>query len=320
MSKLIFLFAYKCVGYLLVALSMLVTNASAETITVPFGWATGQVRNYQLSFHSERLGDFQGGNCTVNGQLRVEVLKRDGKSANLRFQLSALNVDNDCKTPALTQALWLRLSKTPLDATLEPETGKVFMPGLASVREKVFASLDESPTLFGKSVGSDIRLEISRNFRQLLFADATIVAQVTGFIDVLTGVIGEVYETDTTSSFSTSLPSPFGGAPLPATVSVEAKSGVKGSGEFSIKQNSQFDPGEFRAALLKMIGQSGGAKVFRRDLEALEKGSGMAGALLMQRIEQRTGWIIESESITTAYVGKDKTVLTVKMLYRPAGK
>jgi len=320
MFKLIFLLAHKLVGYFLVALSALVTPVFAETITVPFGWTTGQVRNYQLSFRSERSGDFRGGNCILNGRLRVEVLKRQGKSANLRFQLSALKLDDACKTLALTQALWLRLSETPLDATLEPETANVALPNLASVREKVFASLEDSPTLFGRAADRNARSEISRNFRQLLFADATAVAQVTEFIDVLMGVIGDVYETDAISSWPTSLPSPFGGSPLAGNVSVEAKAGAKDSGEFSIKQISHYDPDQYRAALLKMIDQSGSKKVFKRDVDALEKGNGAAGYVLRQRIERQTGWIIESESVTTAYTGKDKVVLTVRMLFQPVEK
>jgi hypothetical protein len=61
MSKMIFSLAHKCVGYFFVALSMLATPAFAETITVPFGWATGQVRIYQVSSRTERLGDLRGG-------------------------------------------------------------------------------------------------------------------------------------------------------------------------------------------------------------------------------------------------------------------
>jgi hypothetical protein len=256
----------------------------------------------------------------LNGQLRLEVLKREGKSANLRFQLSALKLDDACTKPSLHQMIWLRLSEIQLDATLEPETGKVTIPNLNAMREKIFALIDDSPLLFGRSIARETKAEISRNFRQLLFADATTIAQTTGFINELAGVIGEVYETDTTSSFPTSIPSPFGGAPLPGTVSIEAKSGAKDSGEFSIKQISRFDLKEYRAALQKMVGQAGAEKVFKRDIEALEKGGAMAGAVMMQRIEQKTGWIIEAESATTAQVGEGMLVLTVKMLYQPSAK
>lgn len=320
MFKLIFSLARKCIAYFFAPLFMLVTPAFAETITVPFGWVTGQVRIYQLSSHTERLGDLRGGNCTLTGQLRVEVLKREGKSANLRFQLSALKRDDACKTPSLHQMLWLRLSETPLDATLEPEAGNVVLPNLVTVREKIFTSLEDSPLLFGMSVDRDTRLEIAQSFRKLLFADATAVAQATGFINEFTGVIGEVYETDTTSSSTTSLPNPFGGEPLPGTVSIEAKSGAKGSGEFSVKQTIRFDAKEYKAALKKMVGQAGAGKVFKSDIDALDKRNTIAGAVMMQRIEQKTGWIIEAESATIAQLGEGTQVVKVKMLYQPSLK
>jgi hypothetical protein len=320
MSKLIFSLARMCAGYCCAVLSIAATPAFAETITVPFGWATGQVRNYQLSSRTERLGDLRGGNCTLNGQLRVEVLKREGKSASLRFQLSALKRDDACKTPSLHQMLWLKLSETPLDATLEPEAGNVALPNLVAVREKIFTSLEDSPLLFGMSVDRDTRLEIAQSFRKLLFADATAVAQATGFINEFAGVIGEVYETDTTSSSTASLPSPFGGEPLPGTVSIEAKSGAKGSGEFSIKQIVRFDAKEYKAALKKMVGQAGAGKIFKSDMDALDKRNTTAGSVMMQRIEQKTGWIIEAESATTAQLGEGTQVVKVKMLYQPSLK
>ncbi len=307
-------------GYFLTALSMMAAPALAEKITVPFGWATGQVRIYQVSSRTERLGDLRGGNCTLNAQLRVEVLKREGKSADLRFLLSALKLDDACTQPSLHQMIWLRLSEIPLDATLEPETGNVTIPNLVEVREKIFALIEDSPLLFGKPIARETRMEISRNFRQLLFADAATVAQATGFINELAGVIGEVYEADTTSSFPTSIPSPFGGAPLPGTVSIEVKSGAKVSGEFSIKQISRFNPKEYRTALQKMVGQAGAEKVFKRDIEALEKGSATGGSVMTQRIERQTGWIIEAESTTTGQVGEGTLVLTVKMLYQSPAK
>ena len=317
MFKLIFSLARKCVAYFFASLLMLVTPAFAEAITVPFGWVTGQVRIYQLSSRTERLGDLRGGNCTLNGQLRVEVLKREGKSANLRFQLSALKRDDACKTPSLHQMLWLRLSETPLDATLEPEAGNVALPNLVAVREKIFTSLEDSPLLFGMSVDRDTRVEIAQSFRKILFADAVTVAQATGFINEFAGVIGEVYETDTPSSLSTSLPNPFGGEPLLGTVSIEAKSGAKGSGEFSVKQIIRFDAKEYKAAIRKMAAQAGAGKVFKSDIEALDKRGTTAGSVTTQRIEQKTGWIIEAESTTTAQLGEGTQVVKVKMLYQP---
>jgi hypothetical protein len=318
MPRLFFMLSRWSARHFCLALLLLMTPAFAETITVPFGWATGQVRNYQVSSRVERSGGLQDGSCTLAGQLRVEVLKREGKSATLRFQLTTLKLDEACKTPSLHQALWLRLSDTPLDAILEPETGGVTLPTLSAIREKIFVALEESPVWFGKAIPSDTRREISQGFRHFSFADAATVAQATGFINDFSGVIGEVYETKKVVTLPTMVLNPFGETPLPATLLQEAKFDPKVRGEFSLSQQVRPDAKEYRAALKKGAKDIGGSKVSASEIDSLvDKLNLTAGAVTKQRVEQKTGWIIESEFVMTSQFVNGTTVVSVRMLYQP---
>lgn len=318
MPKSFFLLLNRHIGCFIVAISLLVTPARAETIKVPFGWSTRDVRVYEVKFNSVRSGDLKGGSCTLTGQLRVEVSKRDKKSADMRFLLSEVKRDDACVTPSLYQILWLSLADVPLEAKLEPETANVAFANQVAIREKILTAVEESSTLFGREFDRKTRLETAESFRKLLFKDAATVAQATAFIDPFSRLIGEVFKLGSQATTPADLPSPFGGEPLPVTMTVEVKAGANGIGDFSVIQTTRFAPDTYKAALVKFVLQTAGDRATKSDIDRLNKLSIVSGSVVRQRIEKKTGWIIEEESETTTTLDKGTMVVKMSLLYKPS--
>lgn len=292
-------------------------SAFAEIFIVPFGWRAGEVRVYRVTNRIERLGDLKGGNCTLSAQLRIEVKKRDETTADVRFQLDALKFEEPCENPSLRQVIWLQLSGVSLEAVLEPASGRVTIADIDQVRDSLFKGLARSTHWFGRPINSDLRAEVAAQLKTIFAVDAKMFGNTTGYVSAIMSPVGSVCDTEATEAIPVSLPSPFGGAPLAATVSIVIGSGTPGGKDFTRTMSARIDPRAFDAALAQAIRKLVEAKASEKELRALYLNKTEAGSNSVERIERLTGWVIEAESKNTTRFNKGAQTDVVRLVYLP---
>lgn len=297
-------------------LALSVANASAEVITVPFGWVAGQTRVYQVSTRVERVGDLTGGHCTLTARLAVMVQQRDAKSAHMRFLLTALKADDRCETPSMRQNIWAQLAGIPLDMVLQPAAGTVTIPDIERVRESFFAAVGESSQWFGRPVPTALRKDITEQLRKV-FVTAEAFAKSTGFVSDLMSAVGGEYDSSAADQIAVSLPNPFGGAPLPATASISTTLATTNRDEFSLTIATRYDSVAYAAALKKMVGAIVAGKPDGAELNSRRQDTIDAGSTMTQRIQRSTGWVVESETKTTTRLNAGTQTDSVKMVFLP---
>ena len=300
-------------------LSVSVRSASAEVVRVPFGWAAGQSRAYQVSTSVERAGNLMGGRCTLTGRLAVTVQQRDAKSAHMRLLLTALKADDGCDTPSMRQHIWRQLADIPLDMVLEPATRNVTMPDIERVRESFFSAVGESRLWFGRPAPAAMRKQITEQLRTVFVTD-DMLAKSTGLVVDLMSAVGREYDTGTVDQVAVTMPNPFGGGRLPATASIGAAFAAANRDEFVFTIATRYDNAAYAAALKKMVGAivadtPGEAEANARRQDRLDVGS-----TLKQRIQLSTGWVIESETKSTMQLNAGTQTDIVKMVFLPAAK
>ncbi|MCY7389876.1 MAG: hypothetical protein LH481_17775 [Burkholderiales bacterium] len=292
-------------------------SAFAEIFTVPFGWMAGDVRVYRLTNRVERLGDLKGGNCTLSMQLRVEVKKRDEKTADVRFQLDAPVFEEPCEIPSLRQVIWLQLSGMPLEAVLEPTLGSVTIADIDLIRDSLFKGLARSTHWFGRAIKPDLRAEVAAQLKTIFAVDAKIFGNATGYVGAIMSPVGSVCDTEAGEVIPVSLPSPFGGVPLAASVSTVISSNTPGGKDFTRTTTARIDPKAYAAALAQAIHKLVEAKASERELRALDQNTAEAGSTSMERIERLTGWVIETESKNAMRFNAGSQTDMVRMVYLP---
>lgn len=297
-------------------LTLSVASASAEVITVPFGWAAGQTRVYQVSTRVERAGDLTGGHCSLSGRLAVTVRQRDATSAHMRFLLTALKADDRCETPSMRQNIWTQLAGIPLDMVLQPAAGAVAIPDIERIRESFFSAVGGSSQWFGRPVPAALRKDITEQLRKV-FVTADVFAKSTGFVSDLMSAVGGEYDTSTVDQVAVSLPNPFGGAPLPATASISTTLATTNRDEFTLTIATRYDSAAYAAALKKMVSEIVASKPDEAELNSRRQDAVDAGSVMTQRIQRSTGWVIESETKSTTRLNAGTQTDRVKMAFLP---
>ena len=303
--------------FVCVAMATWMPSAFAEIFTVPFGWKAGDTRVYRLTNRVVRLRDLEGGNCTLNAQLRIEVKKRDEKTAEVRFQLDALKFEAPCENPSLRQVIWLQLSGVPLEAVLEPASGRVTITDIDQVRDWLFKGLARSTHWFGRPINSDLRAEFAAQLKTMFAVDAKMFGNATGYVTAIMSPVGSVCDTEATEAIPVSLPSPFGGAPLAATVSIVIGSGTPGGKDFTRTMSARIDPMAFNAALAQAIRKLVEAKASEKELRARDQNKAEVGSSSVERIERLTGWVIEAEAKNTTQLNAGTQTDVVRIVYLP---
>ena len=275
------------------------------------------MRVYRVAARMERLGDLQGGNCTLDGRLRIEVTGRDEKTAHLRFQLSALKFEQFCDSPSLRQIMWMQLSGVPLEIMFEPAAGNIAISNFASVRESLFQSLATSTQWFGRSIAPALREHITQQLKTVFSADAKSISAATGFMIAIVNPVGAEWDTDDIDAIPVKLPSPFGGDPLSATVTIVTRMFTPTSRDFTRTVVARYDQNEYEVALAQMVKKLAAGKATEQEIKSLDRNQVEAGSTSTERIEHATGWVIESEAKGTSRLNEGTQIELVRMIYMP---
>ena len=293
-------------------------QACAETVSVPFGWKTGQIRHYQVTSRVERTGDLQGGNCTLNGQLRVEIVQRDKTTAHVRFILSALEFEEGCTAPSVRQSLWTQLAGVPINAVIEPIESKVALQNLDDIRGSIFQAIERTRVWGGRTISLNLRKEITKQL-QTIFATNSRFETGLGFVEPFVVAVGGSYDTQSSNVIRTTLPSPFGDADLPASVTTTVKKSADATDDIMLSVTAIFDQEAYAAWLNNLVRRIIEGSAVATEHSALSRaGQGVRYAIdETQRVERTTGWFVESRGETTITYSEGVQNEILRLVYQP---
>lgn len=299
-------------------------SAHAAPLEIPFNWKPGNASDYALEVISERP-EALGVPCIMRGNFRLEVLSRTATTADIRATPSGIKFVAACIAPSLRQTLLIRLSGTPIEATLTPSTAETEIKNAEQMRKSLAQSMRDNRIWTGQNVSASDRADIIRQLEPIVTGDMRQLAGVTGLIDPLTRFIDEAADTEKPTTVSDTLPNPFGSDPLTGSITIKVESVDKKLNTAWLAATSLYDAAAITAAFhqvgLKLLNNKDGAKADATDRASLLKRKYESYSTVQQHVNTATGWLLESHFTNTVKLDEKLLLDIVRLkLIAPATK